>query len=127
MKIFKTNDKINFVDNNNVFVGFDFTACCCEDFNYLLTLTIPTSESPSDSLSPESLEKYSFDTRFFQSLVLPSADDGAAVVFRMKNGSDVAYLTIYNHHNGYYNHGFEFGYNYPLKECNRTLIVSGEI
>jgi len=36
MRIFEKDGKINFVDENNVIVGFDYSACCCEQFGYII-------------------------------------------------------------------------------------------
>ena len=33
MKKFETGSKINFVDENNVFVGYDLSQNCCSDYN----------------------------------------------------------------------------------------------
>ena len=34
MKIFEDNIKVNFVDENNVFVGYDMRQSCCEQAGY---------------------------------------------------------------------------------------------
>jgi len=55
------------------------------------------------------LKKYSFDKKFYKHLEGGDLDGGGIVIFKLiapkqKN----LYLHIYNSHNGYYSHGFEF-------------------
>lgn len=110
MKIFDKDSKTNFVDDKNVFVGFDSYSSCCENFGYVLTKKIPTDMNNLRSDIEESdLEGYNFDKKFIQDLPNPKYhDEGGAKCFRLKNGRKEAFLTIYNYHNGYYSHGFEF-------------------
>lgn len=112
MKLFEKRWKTNFVDENNVFVGFDNEQNCCENFGYMVTRTPPVKieEFVEDIL----LDDYNFDPDFIQESVLPEGDldAGGSVMFKLvnrKNKSDIAYLTLYNEQNGYYSHGFEFG------------------
>jgi hypothetical protein len=44
--IFEADYKINFVDKNNVFVGFDYSSNCCERFGYYIGIEIPKKISP---------------------------------------------------------------------------------
>ena len=39
MKIFERDGKINFIDKNNVLVGFDYSRSCCEDFGWFVAET----------------------------------------------------------------------------------------
>jgi hypothetical protein len=99
--------KVNFVDKNNVVVGFDYTSSCCENFGYLLTEHLPTSTS-SPEVSIDSLEPYVFDTEFRGSPNLGNTDGGGEVSFKLvAPGLPDRYLTLFNHHNGYYSHGFD--------------------
>lgn len=110
MKIFDRDGKINFVDDNNVFVGFDFQSCCCENFGYLINATPPTNTE--ESLPDSALDGFQFDPSFIatEGVQLSERDDGGgSVVFKLTKCGEVLYLTLYNHHNGYYGHGFEFG------------------
>jgi hypothetical protein len=115
MKIFETYDKVNFVDKNNVFVGYDMGQACCENAYWLI--------SESDKYDPEIsyedkevdylqytytrcesiLEDYVFDTKkFYEKYYNP--------VFKLiAKGKKDLYLHLYNEHNGYYAHGFVFG------------------
>jgi hypothetical protein len=58
---------------------------------------------------------YVFDTSFFQQGLGKTEDgydydEGDSATFRIQriNDASVLYLRIYNHHNGYYGHGFDF-------------------
>jgi len=121
MKIFKGkkdkyswNNRYNFVDENNVFVGYDADTSCCEDGGYILSKTIPTStQEPSIKIVEVN---YIFDTSFFKEGVISQdeLDSGGSVVFKMVNKNDpadVIYLTLFNCHNGYYGHGFDMTIN----------------
>lgn len=126
MKTFEQDGKINFVDDNNVFVGFDYQQDCCESFGYYLTKEIPQRPagdkyedrywSPTGlTLTDKDTKGYRFDTTFFKRLTNEEmyTEDGGAVCFRLtktdnraKNGVLELFLTLYNSHNGYYGHGF---------------------
>lgn len=122
MKIFEPNketwdSKINFVDENNVFVGFDYSSHCCENFGYFFT-----KKEPQRSLFPINLaldeignqpnfnkEEYYFDINYFRKLDNKTiyCDDGGAVCFKLISDSGPPmYLVLFNVHNGYYGHGF---------------------
>jgi hypothetical protein len=109
--------KVNFVDDNNVLVGYDFAGNCCEDFGWYIHDKVgrTNGEDPifSDSIDQtalnESLKDWTFDTTFFDEL---SNGDGYVqenfAVFRLVNGDNELFLHLYNSHNGYYGHGFDF-------------------
>lgn len=107
MKIFDKDCKINFVDDNNVFVGFDNDQCCCENFGYIISKKLPTSTSQNE-LNDSELEGYNFNTKFFKENVLTdNMDCGGSVTFKLTKNRKSLYLTLYNCHNGYYGHGFK--------------------
>lgn len=99
-------DKVNYVDSANNVVGFDMYANCCESFGHGVFLSIPTStdEAKADiDLSP-----YSFVNEN-PTECLPDADGGGGLAFRIvAEGRPDAYVVIWNHHNGYYSHGFSY-------------------
>lgn len=111
MKIFeddkKWGRKINFVDDSNVFVGYDYSQCCCEDFGYYFSLDEDGKERVERT--EEDLEGYQFD-KTFHKILDNDREYGECMttVFRLVKGDDVIYLAIYNDHNGYYCHDFEF-------------------
>lgn len=123
MKFFNSNinayweAKINFVDENNVFVGYDYSDRCCENFGWFLSLKINDSCSSiddqiatDDSLVNTLLEGWVFDPTFFEEKKTGDfaySEEGLAI-FRMTKGVHVMYLHLYNVHNGYYSHGFVF-------------------
>jgi hypothetical protein len=87
--------KTNFVDKNNVVVGFDDEQQCCENFGWFFA-TKPNYNHCADIPDKYDVEPYVFDTSF-----------DAEGIFRLTadNLPDI-YLILYNHHNGYYSHGF---------------------
>lgn len=107
MKIFETEYKINFVDDNNVFVGFDNFKECCEAFGWSLTREFPVDgfKQNRDEINPDGFQ---FDVTYMEKVSQSDEwDISEAVVFRLTNGLEEIFLTLWNHHNGYYSHGFE--------------------
>lgn len=106
MKAFVKDGKYNFVDSNNVLVGFDAEHYCCESFGWVVTEKIPDKDELGEIEEKEKYEDFVFDTSFIDKK--PSGSDcGEQVSFRLTDGGNTAYLTLWNHHNGYYSHGFE--------------------
>lgn len=114
MKIFERDkssfyEKINFVDGNDVFVGYDLSQDCCEDAGWFIAHKITPYDynDTFDKLIPD-VEAYCFDKDFFQQVESYDLDGGGMVVFRLlADGEPDLYLHLYNCHNGYYGHGFE--------------------
>lgn len=115
MRVFETNEsyaeKVNFVDDNNVFVGFDMAQSCCESFGYFLTRSKPVPDvetAEADKIEGTEFPGYNFDTTFNEGELYPDHDGGGSVTFRLTNeAGEEMFLTIYNHHNGYYGHGWD--------------------
>lgn len=125
MRVFDDKDvwlqKVNFVDINNVFVGYDMNQCCCEHADWFIS-SKPFNDSDKISLSSDELNdhiySYTFDIDYMEYDDQDRRDDdgyryyeeGGAVAFRLTspNRPDL-YLTLFNCHNGYYGHGFNFG------------------
>lgn len=105
MKIFQKNGKINFVDDNNVFVGFDYQSSCCENFGWMITQAKPKKEEDQKHEKNEGCEGFNFDTKFMEAS--GDSDGGGQISFRLIGGKGERFLTLWNHHNGYYSHGFE--------------------
>ena len=107
-------EKINFVDVNNVFVGYSTDTDCCEYADWFI----------SDKESNEIIERveeldelpdYIFDVDYFEEVTGTSElDMGGMVRFRLVNGDSEKFLHLFNCHNGYYGHGFSFGVNETL-------------
>jgi hypothetical protein len=116
-KVIPAGDSINFVDTNNVVVGFYNEQSCCENFGHYVS---PTLFDGSCSLDPETtlFEGWVFDPGFcfnkpdactFLETSEDKYDQGAAVAFRLvrADGSEgYLYLHLFNSHNGFYSHGF---------------------
>lgn len=112
--------KVNFVDENNVLVGYEFGASCCENFGWYVSNKVTTDLH--DHIFNETaqaggwdinqlLEGWTFDATFFVALdnsINHYYDDSKRAVFRMIKGDREQFLHLYNVHNGYYSHGFEF-------------------
>lgn len=104
--------KVNFVDDNNVLVGFDEDGQCCENFGWFFSRTVPDTpdDEPKEAIDTEG---FNFDTSFFQDSDGGGCESGGMVTFRLVKDAEQLFLTLYNFHNGYYSHGF-------------TLSVGGE-
>ena len=115
MKIFKDEEsswssKVNFVDDNDVFVGYDLSQCCCEDANWFIAdkLMPYKYDESCQSLPDIDVSDYAFDREYFESVESQDLDGGGQVAFRLvSDGKPDLYLQIFNAHNGYYGHGFK--------------------
>ena len=108
MMIFDTDNKINFIDENNVILGYDLNQNCCESAYWFISdkqETEPQEESKVDC-DPD-LKGFYFDKSFFSIVNETDSDHGTMVVFRIVNGEKEKFIHLVNVHNGYYNHGFE--------------------
>ena len=109
-------EKVNFIDEKDTFVGFSFSQDCCENFGYVFTDTDKFTSadrievddnwvSTGQKINNESdfdLEDYFFDVSWFE-------EREQIVVLRLqKRDCPDLYLTLFNCHNGYYSHGFDF-------------------
>ena len=107
MKTFERDGKINFVDDNNVIVGFDNEGQCCESFGHFLSRKIPSAiDEGAENLDTED---FNFDTEFFKEVkpTIDSYNETEMAVFRLQKGNEEMFLTLHNTHNGYYSHGFK--------------------
>ena len=133
MKYFKSDvaiwgEKINFVDENNVLVGYDYSGQCCENFGWCIGEKVSMNledalfnDTKEDSCIDEQLKGWTFDTKFFEEILEEeSFNDIHFVVFRLVKGDQERFLHLYNIHNGYYSHGFEF-------QQDDTILKQGAI
>lgn len=116
MKIFESNlgkwdNKVNFVDDNNVFVGFDMDQSCCETADWFIADTQIVEAHEGKHEIPD-LTGWNFDPKFFKRIDGEPFDEGGMVIFRITNGINEKFLHLFNHHNGYYSHGFLFSKEY---------------
>ena len=109
MLIKETDGKINFIDENDVFVGFDVREQCSEDFGYFISTKKQYKICRGDDVD---VSGYTFNTskRPIEKEVSDDAgcDVLGMVIFKLvKPGNKNLYLHLYNFHNGYYAHGWE--------------------
>jgi hypothetical protein len=122
MKVYDRDEKDNFVDENGVFVGFDNNSNCCEEFGYFFTPTMDTTFEDAIRINKSQIDlpNLRFDPSFFGELPYKkdswTQDAGGNACFRLvgHDKPDEKFLVIYNHHNGYYSHGFTFA---NAKDC----------
>jgi len=110
MRLFEQGYKINYVDTNNRLVGFDHDAQCCEDFGTGVFAYVPENVDDATRIDPDTLENYAFadhEPVAFDGCKHP--DSGGALAFLIQgDGEPDLYVCIWNFHNGYYAHGFEY-------------------
>lgn len=100
-------DKVNFVDDQNMLVGYDLSQDCCEHADWFIADAVCSETgSPPDDVA--FLEPYRFDPVFLQEFDDEEQfDAGGCVVFRLvADGLPDKFLHLFNSHNGYYAHGF---------------------
>ena len=122
--------KVNFVDENNVFLGYDLTQQCCEYADWFI------ADQPTEKIQlrcsqwreglPE-LADWVFDPTYFRELddvdmsEINADNHGSErdcnhmVIFRLVHGEQEKFLHLFNCQNGYYIHGFEFTVNEKLE------------
>jgi hypothetical protein len=115
-------NRLNIVDHQNRVVGFDYDKDCCETFGYRwwshdgVDITATTGDTidgavfdPNEPATP-AVVVHAAD-------VYDDLDAGDRVFFRVlfPDGRDPIFLELYNSHNGYYGHGFEFLINGEVK------------
>lgn len=111
-------DKVNFVDSNNVLLGYALGQYCCENAYWTISES-PDGENPlhrgdgSESKEIE-LENYRFDPTYFQRHDDESIETYVAT-FKLVGtprwgGPKLPdlFLRLVNQQNGYYSHGFTF-------------------
>jgi hypothetical protein len=97
-------DKVNFVDANNIVVGYDMSQQCCEYASWYISDSTKTDFDKSKD-APDDVEEYLFDPEYM--VMSEFEDHGWAVRFRLvADNKPGLYLHLYNVHNGYYSHGF---------------------
>jgi hypothetical protein len=129
--VFEDMDRVNFIDSNNVLVGFEAEQQCCEEFGYFILDKVDISKdhlTKKDNYidaerSTIEYPGYLFDQDFLYTVGYSSCgyEDTQVAVFRLTNDDDKElFLHIFNTHNGYYSHGF-------FMDQNGEEIKSGSI
>lgn len=119
MKIFNNmepwTEKVNFVDENNVVLGYDMGHQCCESFGWFIADRVVSNMKDHASLDQtfddDDYTDWRFDPQFFQiGESHESYDLESMAIFRIVNQTtgESRYIHLYNMHNGYYSHGFTF-------------------
>jgi len=105
MKVIISHGKLNVVDSNNNFVGYDLCANCCEDFGWFI------SDEEQRGISGNNysfdLDPFCFDINYFKVIKNCNKDDYEElniVRFKLTHEGKAVYLHLYNCHNGYYSH-----------------------
>ena len=118
VKYFEANSRINWVDSNNVFVGFYNEQDCCEVWGGDFYDSLDDNANVVDvDLTVDN--NWVFDTSFYVTDVyynfIDRSSEAQCAAFRLVDGDKAIYLVIWNDHNGYYAHGFEF--------CNGDIVI----
>lgn len=132
--------KYNFVDDRNVVLGYSAGQNCCETFGYYFTTDRKIEENAKKYLdtlkeqhneeflatpSEEALKVLRFDKKWFKEFSVDGYECGNCFAVRLKaKGVKTHYLVLYNYHNGYYSHGFDFTKKKGGKEI---VIASGSL
>ena len=109
MIITEVGDKVNFIDENDIFVGCDLGQFCCEKAGYFLSYKDDEQYvfKGNTVIEKDEIKGYIFDTKFFKCVKTATdwEDEGGQVCFRLTSkGKKDIYLHLYNSHNGYYAH-----------------------
>jgi len=105
------------VDDNNVLLGYDLSQRCCENADWFVH-DAPIGYIPEKLNQPEVLEGYVFEktcirpdhSNVSDSYQYSVFDSGDIIAFKVVNETEgvFKYIHIFNSHNGYYSHGFEY-------------------
>lgn len=106
MLVKESNDRINFIDKFDNFVGFDWVPKCCEQFDWYASKKKQTDKVGSGK---PNLDGFWFDTSH------PPVNDFARgpkcteiIAFRLINDKKkIMWLHLCNTQSGYYSHGWE--------------------
>ena len=102
---------MNFVDESNVYLGYDMNQSCCEYADWFIADT-PQEKYPDNITAyqkADGLDGFVFDKDFFKETDGEECfDAGRMAIFRISDGVSEKFIHIFNSHNGYYGHGFNF-------------------
>lgn len=111
MKMFDYGFSVNFIDEDDVFLGYRLEQSCCEKAGYGLFWDGNCRKKidyDNDNELNEILEGYYFDVKFMRKYYDGKNTDTNYALFRIKkDGEKNIYISLSNKHNGYYAHGFE--------------------
>jgi hypothetical protein len=96
-------DKVNFIDHNDLFVGYDLALSCCEKAGWYIADSKRIDTDDEDTIIT-GLEDYVFEP-VMETVEDSCLDAGTLVRFRLTaTGKPDLFLHIFNAHNGYYGH-----------------------
>lgn len=111
--LLKENDgSVNFIDENDVFVGYGLEQDCCEYAGWIISESDVITEdvicSEIDSDSQAKVNGFVFDTGYFieQENIGDFGDYFNVATFRIVKDDKELFIHLFNMHNGYYGHGF---------------------
>lgn len=123
MNIIMDNRAVNFVDENNVLLGYELVQSCCEHAGWFIADRPDEWLAETFKQESQSLPGWVFDAGYCESFNRsPETDDGGgATRFRITCGDQQRFIVLYNIQNGYYSHGFKF------TSGDSTIIMEGEL
>lgn len=107
--------RTNFVDENNVVLGWDSASICCENHAWFVKTAmqggevIVNSKGEGDEVIID-LDGWAFDPTFVKYARWSEEDDVDStyvVWFRIVKGDAERFIQLINTQNGYYSHGFK--------------------
>ena len=113
MKVLKfnigtANESVNFIDENDVYIGYDMGKDSCKDddwFGWFISDSINKESIPEDRQNDSNINDFVFDPLFFMEVENTSLlEEGKMAIFRLTSGESEKYLHLFNVHNGYYCH-----------------------
>lgn len=119
-------EKYNFVDHKGVLVGYDSSGQCCESFGYRFLssdketeLSFPYMDKdkyflPDVEFDPERVEEVEEETEWGDRYCMARFG-----IIHSETKKLQYWLELYNHHNGYYGHGW--GLSTSVKKKGGTL------
>lgn len=106
--------KVNWIDKNDVYVGYSTDTSCCETAGWFVADVMVKTDEEFNAIEESPLfqlevdfTKYTFDPSVAIE-ISGVLDDGGIAIFRMVTDDGYeSFLHLYNAHNGYYGHGFD--------------------
>lgn len=118
--------RVNFIDNNNVVLGYDMNHQCCEDYGWYITDSKGERLYNYTNKGRISLDGYIFDTDYFKEF---SEDEGYRLLntaqFKIVSNDDHYFINLFNTHNGYYTHGFRFSESVEKSNVGEHIVHGG--
>ena len=115
MIIVESSTRTNFIDENDVFVGFDTYQNCCEHAGWFISdeheayvdgySTTKVRPNTVEGIRDFDVTGYALDTSGPEDIEGNDIYEGTQLEFRLtKEGSKDLFLNIFNAQNGYYSH-----------------------